>query len=190
MTQPPEAPPRESGGGLSTKVGPLPGWAWIGIAAVAGIGVILWLRSRGSATSAAPGSTVSPDTATVGNLQDQLATIAAQMRDLQGGSTTPTTNTQPTRTVIITGGQSLQDFLSQYSVSLQDFLALNPDIAKYLRTTNASGFGPGGPNSLAFDFGPNTSVMVAQVPLVATKPPLQPINTSPSTNGHALGVTS
>lgn len=91
MTQPPEPQPREGGGsGLSAKIGPLPTWAWIGVAAVGGIVVILWLRSRSNTQQAAtPGSEVSPSTADVANLQDQLATVESQIRNLQGANSTP-----------------------------------------------------------------------------------------------------
>lgn len=187
MSQPTtERPPREDGGGLSQKLGPLPAWAWIGVAAVGGIIVILWLRSRNATAAQPAANSVSPDTATVGNLQDQLAVIASQIRDVQGGTSTPVSGTQPTRTAIVVGGQHLKDFLAQYNVSLQDFLNLNPDLAQYLKTTNANGFGPGGPDSLAFDFGPNVNVKVVQLPLVTTPkpPPFPPIATT--TNGHAV----
>lgn len=90
MTQPPETSPRQGGSGLSAKIGPLPTWAWIGVAAVGGIVVILWLRSRSNTQQAAtPGSDVSPSTADVANLQDQLATVESQIRNLQGGNSTP-----------------------------------------------------------------------------------------------------
>lgn len=186
MTQPEETPPRD-GGGFSSKIGPLPAWAWIGIATVGGVVVLLWMRSRKTASTVdttAP-SSVSPDTAEVQNLQDQLGVVNSQIRNLQGGSTTPTGAAPgtPTRTAIITGGQGLNDFLKRYGISADQFLSLNPDVVKYLRTTNAGGFGAGGPDSLAFDL-PNGTPIVVQIPLV-TPPPLRPVS-APATNGHAI----
>lgn len=191
MTQPPESPPRERGGsGLTAKVGPLPTWGWIALAAAGGIVAILWLRSRGAnQPSTSDTSSVSPDSATIGNLQDQLAVIASQIRDVQGGTSTPVTTTQPTQTAVITEGQGLNAFLQKYHITLDQLLALNPDIGQYLKTTNASGYGPGGPDSLVFNVGTGPPLIV-KVPLVMQ--PLAPVtvantNTSTVTNGHALG---
>lgn len=94
MTQPPE-PRRASSegtpsGGLTSKIGPLPVWGWVALAAVGGVVVLLWLRSRNSAAAGSTTSTVSPDTATVANLQDQLATVTSQIRDLQGAGSVAT----------------------------------------------------------------------------------------------------
>lgn len=93
MTQPeprrPEAPPSQ-GGGLTAKIGPLPAWGWLGLAVVGGVIVLLYLRSRNASNAtAAPSSGISPDTATVQNLQDQLATFGSQVRDLQGAPSRP-----------------------------------------------------------------------------------------------------
>lgn len=87
-----------SGGGLTSKVGPLPVWGWVALAAAGGIAVLLWLQSRkkaaapGDTSTAATGS-VSPSTADVANLQDQLATVVSQIRDLQGGNSQPAPGT-------------------------------------------------------------------------------------------------
>lgn len=92
MTQP-DTERRPSGGGLGAKLGPLPVWAWLGLTVTGGVVVLLWLRSRNSAAaSSSTGSTVSPDTATVSNLQDQLSVVSSQIRNLQGGASTSGTD--------------------------------------------------------------------------------------------------
>lgn len=157
MSQPTtEQPPREGGGGLSQKLGPLPAWAWIGIAAVGGIVVILWMRSR-NATAAQPATnTVSPDTATVANLQDQLAVVESQIRDLQPGipgpqgpvgppggigppgTPPPSGGTQPPagggvlHTTVI-DGKSLAELLNAFGISQSTFESLNPGIQSTYR---------------------------------------------------------
>lgn len=100
MTAPvrPERPSTEDGGGgLSTKIGPLPTWAWLAITAAGGVVVLLWLQSRKNAASSTTDTsgTVSPSTADVANLQDQLATVGSQIRDLQGGQSQPNTGASP-----------------------------------------------------------------------------------------------
>lgn len=197
MTQPPEPTPREGrGSGLSEKVGPLPTWAWIGVAVVGGIVVILWLRSRNAAASGSStvdtGTTgVSPDVASVANLQDQLATVEGQIRDIQGGTSTPAapgTDTVPTTTAVITEGQGLNTFLAKYHITLDQLLQYNPDVGQYLKTTNASGYGPGGPDSLAFNVGTGPPLIV-RIPLISNTPvtPTSVTTTTPSVNGvHAV----
>lgn len=184
MTQP-ETQPRQGGDGLSAKVGPLPAWGWIVLAAVGGIGLIVLLRSRNATQSTTAPSSVSPDTATTANLQDQLAVVASQIRDLQGGNSTPPPNnppsgtTQPTQTAVITEGQGLNAFLQRYHITLDQLLALNPDVGQYLRTTNRSGYGPGGPDSLVFNVG--ATPVIVKIPLV-----MQPLNTPTNNNQNTV----
>lgn len=93
MTQPPDTQSR-SGGGLTQKVGPLPTWGWIALAAAGGIGVLLWMQNRRKNAAAVAGTAPAvdvqgADAATVANLQDQLATVMSQIRDTQAIPLTP-----------------------------------------------------------------------------------------------------
>lgn len=199
MTQPPEPTPREggSGSGLTGKIGPLPAWAWLGIAVVGGVVAILWLRNRNAAAASGSSTTdtgttgVSPDVASVANLQDQLATVESQIRDIQGGTSTPPapgTDTVPTTTAVITEGQGLNTFLAKYHITLDQLLQYNPDVQQYLKTTNAGGYGPGGPDSLAFNVGTGPPLIV-RIPLINNTPvtPTTVGTTTPSVNGvHAV----
>lgn len=97
VTQPSEDT-ASRGGGLTQKVGPLPAWGWIAIAAAGGVGLLLWLQSRKASAAAASQQQPSvdvqgADAATVANLQDQLATVVSQIRDLQGGNSSSSPST-------------------------------------------------------------------------------------------------
>lgn len=95
MTQPPERP--DTGSGLGEKIGPLPAWGWIALAAAGAVGVLLWLQRRNAASSSTTTTpSVAPSTADVANLQDQLATVNSQIRNLQGANSTPTGPTDQT----------------------------------------------------------------------------------------------
>lgn len=76
--------PAESSTGFSPsmRIGGIPAWAWIGVAAV-GAGV--WFYSRRSSTEEpAATNTITVPGVDATDVQGQLATINAQIRDLQG----------------------------------------------------------------------------------------------------------
>lgn len=63
--------PRSSGGGLAKKLGPLPLWAWVAIAA-AGIVAGVYLKRHLSASTQQSTQSASPDTSTVGTTYPDL----------------------------------------------------------------------------------------------------------------------
>lgn len=80
--------PAAGGNVLTRKIGPLPGWAWAGIAVAAGVGYIWW-RNRQNAAAAAATDT---GTATTDPGVDQSATDAvlqSEIQNLQGEVSTP-----------------------------------------------------------------------------------------------------
>src|SRR5215831_2171208 len=91
------APAPGGGNILQRKIGPLPGWAWAGLA---GVGALAWFYFRNrqgqNAANAATGDTLAAtDESAVGDdIQGQLSTIQTEIQNLQGqesqeGSTTP-----------------------------------------------------------------------------------------------------
>ena len=158
MTQP-ETQPRDSGSlGLTQKMGPLPVWGWIALAAAGGIGVLVWLQHRKSAAADTTGtnSTVAvqgADAATVANLQDQLGVVLSQIRDLQGGPSTPTgpttvpLNSNQVQTSQVKAGWSVYQYLSDLNdqfqqqgntlrVTYSQLLALNPGLANNINNAD------------------------------------------------------
>src|SRR5215468_2710343 len=89
-------PPSPAPGGgniLQRKIGPLPGWAWAGLA---GVGALAWWYFRNRSGQAAADASAGEDAnAAVGDdVQGQLSTIQTEIQNLQGeesqeGSTTP-----------------------------------------------------------------------------------------------------
>lgn len=79
-----------AGGSIaSQKLGPLPTWAWIGLAAG---GAFIWFyarRSKSTEDSQPVTNTVTVPGADSADVQGQLATIYSQIRDIQGGNSTP-----------------------------------------------------------------------------------------------------
>lgn len=94
--RPASGPPSPAGGGniLQRKIGPLPGWAWAGLA---GVGALAWFyfRNRQGQSAADAAASVPDTTAAVGDdVQGELSTIQTEIQNLQGeesqeGSTTP-----------------------------------------------------------------------------------------------------
>lgn len=155
MTQPAETAPSQ-GGGLTSKLGPLPVWGWVALATAGGIGFILWRRSKANAAAATTTTgTVNvqgPDSATVQNLQDQLAVVESQIRDTQAmpltpgpagpvgpaggigppgtpGPATPVPSpAQATSRTTISSGESVAPMLAFFGMTQQQFEQLNPGI--------------------------------------------------------------
>jgi len=155
MTEPVSTRDERGGGsGLTAKVGPLPTWGWIAIAAAGGIGVLLWLQHRRSAAQpTGTNNTVAvqgADAATVSNLQDELQTAFAQIRDLQSGQAStpapsaPTTAPSPANP-FPTPGQSPASYHNtgplKQGTTLQDLAKLywgDPALASVLYYTNTA----------------------------------------------------
>lgn len=93
VTDPNPVRQRESSGsGLTAKLGPLPVWGWVAIFAVGGAVVMLWMNNRKAAATSSTDTTSSDTTAQsadISDLQSQLATVEAQIRDTQGLPATP-----------------------------------------------------------------------------------------------------
>lgn len=91
---PPGAPP-STGGGLNKKLWGLPTWGWIAIAAAAGIGGFVWLQSRKKSSDDSSTDTTSDDSSVTnaGYSSDVDQGLLAQIRDLQGDTSTPTAAT-------------------------------------------------------------------------------------------------
>lgn len=92
--RPASGQPSPAGGNiLQRKIGPLPGWAWAGLA---GVGALAWFYFRNkSGQSAADAAAATDTTGAVGDdVQGELSTIQSEIQNLQGsesqeGETTP-----------------------------------------------------------------------------------------------------
>ena len=98
-----DTPPPPSGGiGLQKRIGPLPAWGWIAIAAAAGIVGVVYLQYRRKASSASTSDT-SGSTTDSSSSSDDLGNdeaILSQIRDLQGSVSQVAANTTPSGPVI------------------------------------------------------------------------------------------
>ena len=86
--------PAAGGNVLTRKIGPLPGWAWGGIAIAAGVGYIWW-RNRQSAAAGGAAAT-DTGTATTDAGVDQSSTDAvlqSEIQNLQGAESAETPGT-------------------------------------------------------------------------------------------------
>lgn len=83
------APPSSAGAGnaFTKKYGPLPGWGWAALAAVAAVGV-WWYRSHSGASAAQAAASQDTTAATGDDIQGELATIQTEIQDLQGEEST------------------------------------------------------------------------------------------------------
>jgi hypothetical protein len=86
--------PPSGGTGFSKKLGPLPAWAWVLLAAAGGVGYI-WYRNHKNASAASTAA----DTATSGDTSGtddaaSIATLQSEIQQLQGelSTQTPTPN--------------------------------------------------------------------------------------------------
>lgn len=77
------------GTGLSRRMGGLPAWGWIAIAAAAGIGVILWLNFRKNQAAASSATTFDANSTDASIPTDQYEVLLSQIRDLQGDASQP-----------------------------------------------------------------------------------------------------
>lgn len=106
--------PRPAGGtGFAKKVGPLPVWGWVGLAALGGLGY-LWWRShhKAAASTASTATTTSTGATTSTDYAGEISTLQAEIQQLQGATSTPatTTTTQGTtghKAVSASGKESL-----------------------------------------------------------------------------------
>lgn len=87
-----DMPPNPSaGGGLNTKLGPLPYWGWLGLVAAGAVVGMVWWRSRKSATAtdAQTGAAQQLTSGSTDGLQtEQYESLLALLRDLQGQPST------------------------------------------------------------------------------------------------------
>jgi hypothetical protein len=145
---------RPQGGGLfSRKYGPLPGWAWAGIAAGGALAWFWWRNRQASQAS----DTSSDDTADSGQEQantDQIASLQDEIDALQGvvatetttgtggGSTTPsgggsTTPSSTTKWVTANGKEDIYQIAKKNGLTESKFLSLNKtqkNLQKYVGT--------------------------------------------------------
>ena len=88
------APPRTGGtsGIFQRKFGPLPGWGWMALAAVAGAGYLWWRNRQGAQAAQAATSTdqTAAADAVGSDVQGQLSTIQTEIESLQGAQSTDT----------------------------------------------------------------------------------------------------
>ena len=111
--QPARAASPSGGTGFARKIGPLPVWGWVGLAALGG-GAYLWWRNHHKATSATTSTAVSTSTGatTSTDYAGEVSTLQAEIQQLQGAALTPatTTTTQGTsghKAVTASGKESL-----------------------------------------------------------------------------------
>ena len=155
-------------GTLTRKWGPLPGWAWMGLAGAATLGVIWWRRRSAKATGAGTDTTATDQTAadqgtSAGMTADVLAAaggsfavLQSEIQQLQGnaaqhpGTTPPTTGTTtPTGS---TGGHTPTPPAhgTRYiMVTVQPFTSQNPPWQSTLSGIASHYNVPGGYTALA-----------------------------------------
>jgi hypothetical protein len=140
MSEPTVAPvvpissaPRPPGTGLSKKLGPLPGYGWIGVGLAGGL-VYLWWRSRRGtpAASTDPYGTTATDTGTAGtDFSGQLATLQTEIQQLQGeqsadtdGAAKPPGKKAALHRHVSTGKFSLLQLAKSRHTSIAELLSL------------------------------------------------------------------
>src|SRR5215831_8018196 len=134
------APAPGGGNILQRKIGPLPGWAWAGLA---GVGALAWFYFRNkqgqNAASAATGDTLAAtDESAVGDdIQGQLSTIQTEIQNLQGqesqeGSTTPDNSgsssggtSSPAVRHVSTGNETLNQIAKGRNTSVAHIVAVS-----------------------------------------------------------------
>lgn len=126
-----------SGNIFQRKIGPLPGWGWMTLAAVAAGGYLWWRNRQGANAAQAAASTdaSAADQAVGDDVQGQLSTVQTELQDLQGaesaeGSTTPPNSgtggdkAKPTRHVS-TGKESLNQIAKSRHTSVAHIVAVS-----------------------------------------------------------------
>lgn len=128
-----------SGNIFQRKIGPLPGWGWAALAAVAAGGYLWWRNRKGADAAQAAASTdaSAADQAVGDDVQGQLSTVQTELQDLQGeesteGDTTPpnsgatggTPKVKPTRHVS-TGRESLNQIAKARGTSVAHIVAVS-----------------------------------------------------------------
>lgn len=84
-------PPPDGGNALTRKIGGLPTWGWIAIAAAGGIAIYMYLQYRKNSAASTTSSTDTSGTTAPGYTSDADQELLAQIRDLQGANSTATT---------------------------------------------------------------------------------------------------
>src|SRR5215831_11020376 len=137
----PSTPPAGGGNILQRKFGPLPGWAWAGLA---GAGALAWWYFRNRGKGAGQSDTGTSDTlaatdeSAVGDdIQGQLSTIQTEIQNLQGaesqeGSTTPANSgsssggtSSPAVRHVSTGNETLNQIAKGRNTSVAHIVAVS-----------------------------------------------------------------
>lgn len=114
----PQAPPAGrsgAGAGFSRKIGPLPVWGWVTLAAAGGVGYLWWRKRHGAAsgsTASTATTTATSVSTTAGVNADAASVLQSEIEQLQGAQSTDadTTTTKATtghKAVTANGRESL-----------------------------------------------------------------------------------
>lgn len=93
-----DRPPASGSAGWQSKIGPLPAYAWVLVAAAGGVAFLLWTRRGGSDGGSNTAGFVAPSSEEEGLSDEQYQTLLSQLRDLQGEDSVPVTTTPPATT--------------------------------------------------------------------------------------------
>ena len=118
------------------KIGPLPGWGWMALAAVGAVGYLYWRNRQGaSAAQAAASTPVDNSGAVTDDVTGQLSTIQTEIQGLQGvesteGSTTPTNSGsggkgKAPRRHVSTGKETLNQLAKANGTSVAHIVAVS-----------------------------------------------------------------
>lgn len=142
----PGAPPQPEGSGLDKKLGPLPRWAWIGLATAAAVVGLVWWRSRKSADDGSQTPVNVGGNEAAGLAEEQFQSLYAILRDLQGSRSTPpggdTTDNTPVY-VDVQEGTWAEKWLKdhpEYGLDLNKLKTLNPGV---ILNAGPGGYGTG-----------------------------------------------
>lgn len=155
-------------GALARRYGPLPGWAWAGLAGAAAVGIIWWRRRSAKATGAGTDAAGTDQTAadqglSAGMTADELAAaggsfavLQSEIQQLQGQAAThQTTGTPPApagnpKPPSGTGTPTPPGHATHYvTVTVQPFTSKNPPWQSTLSGIAAHYNVPGGYQALA-----------------------------------------
>lgn len=149
--------PDDPGGGtLQKKVGGLPQWAWLAIAAAGAVVVMVWRQSSSKTTDQSTGSVVPTSAEDTGLSTSQYETLLTMLRDIQGQPSTPVTNTttQTTDTTTNTSNTTPPVWTPESSGHSQIQSGNRGNLVKEWQTAlKNSGFNPGPLDGI---FGPKT----------------------------------
>ena len=104
--------PKAPGTGFAKKIGPLPLWGWVTLAAAGGVGYLWWRRHHAAASSTASTATTTPTSTDTGVNADAASVLQSEIEQLQGAqsvsaTTTTTQGTTGHKAVAANGKESL-----------------------------------------------------------------------------------